>query len=62
MHSGSTRSLRPSGIGRYFIAAVPSPGVMYPTERAFLERVLPLAASVTLVAGETVKIEVPVSR
>ena len=48
--------------GRYFIAAVPSPGVMYPTERAFLERVRPLAASVTRVAGETGKIEVPVRR
>ena len=48
--------------GRYFIAAVPSPGVMYPTERAFLERVRPLAAPVTLVAGDTVKIEVPVRR
>jgi hypothetical protein len=48
--------------GRYLIAAVPSPGVMYPTERAFLERVRPLAAPVTLIAGDTVKIEVPVRR
>ena len=48
--------------GRYLIAAVPSPDVMYPTERAILERLRPLAVPVTLVAGETVKIEVPVSR
>ena len=35
---------------------------MYPTECAFLERVRSLAAPVTLVAGETGKIEVPVKR
>ena len=35
---------------------------MFPTERAILERLRPLAAPVTLVAGETVKIEVPVRR
>lgn len=48
--------------GRYLIAAVPSPDVMYPTERAILERLRPLAVPVSLVAGETVGIEVPVSR
>jgi hypothetical protein len=48
--------------GRYLIAAVPSPGVMYPTEPVILERLRPLAVPVTLVAGETVKVEVLVSR
>lgn len=48
--------------GRYLIAAVPSPGVMYPTESAILERLRPLAVPVTLVAGETAKVEVRVSR
>jgi Carboxypeptidase regulatory-like domain len=48
--------------GRYLIAAVPSPGVMYPTESAILERLRPLAAPVSLVAGETGKVEVRVSR
>jgi hypothetical protein len=47
--------------GRYLIAAVPSPGVGYPTEPAILERLRPLAVPVTLVAGETVKVEVRVS-
>jgi hypothetical protein len=57
-----TFQLGPVVPGRYFIAAVPSPDVMYPTERAILERLRPLAVPVTLVAGETVKIEVPVRR
>jgi hypothetical protein len=48
--------------GRYLIAAVPSFGVMYPTEPAILERLRPLAVPVTLVAGETVRVEVGVSR
>ena len=48
--------------GRYLIAAVPSPRVMYPTESAILERLRPLAVPVTLVAGEAVKVEVRVSR
>ena len=48
--------------GRYLIAAVPSPGVMYPTDPAILERLRPLAVPITLVAGETPKVEVRVSR
>jgi hypothetical protein len=48
--------------GRYLIAAVPSPGVMYPTESAILERLRPLGVPVTLVAGETPQVEVRVSR
>ena len=48
--------------GRYLIAAVPSPDVMYPTERGILERLRPIAVPVTLVAGETPKVEVGVSR
>ena len=48
--------------GRYLIAAVPNPGVMFPTERDMLERLRPLAVPVTLLAGETVKVEVGVSR
>jgi hypothetical protein len=35
---------------------------MYPTEPAILERLRPLAVPVTLVAGETVRVEVGVSR
>src|SRR4029078_12428644 len=34
--------------GRYLIAAVPNPGVMFPTERTILERLRPLAAPLTL--------------
>jgi hypothetical protein len=48
--------------GRYLIAAVPNPEVMNPTERGILERLRPLAVPVTLVAGETPKVEVRVSR
>lgn len=48
--------------GRYLVAAVPNPGVMFPTERDILERLRPLAVPVTLVAGETAKVELPVSR
>jgi hypothetical protein len=35
---------------------------MYPTARAVLERLRPLAVPVTLVAGETAKVDVRVSR
>ena len=48
--------------GRYLIVAVPSPDVMHPTERGILERLRSSAVPVTLVAGETPKVEVPVSR
>jgi hypothetical protein len=49
--------------GRYLVAAVPIPGgLMYPTARAVLERLRPLAVPVTLVAGETAKVDVRVSR
>jgi hypothetical protein len=48
--------------GRYLIAAVPSPQIIVPTEPAVVERLRPLAVPVTLVAGETAKVEVPVSR
>jgi hypothetical protein len=57
-----TFRLGPVVPGRYLIAAVPSPEVMYPTEPTILERLRPLAVPVTLVAGETVKAEVRVSR
>ena len=67
-HSGRpgrvfTFPLGPVVPGRYLIAAVPSPpGVMFPTERGFLERVRPLAVPVTLVAGQTSRVQVTVSR
>ncbi len=48
--------------GRYLIAAVPNPEVMNPTDRAILERLRSIAVPVTLVAGETPKVEVRVSR
>jgi hypothetical protein len=48
--------------GRYLVAAVPSPDVMHPTERGILERLRPIAVPVTVVAGETPKVEVRVSR
>ena len=57
-----TFPLGPVVPGRYLVAAVPNPGVMFPTERDILERLRPLAEPVTLVAGETVKVEVGVSR
>jgi hypothetical protein len=57
-----TFPLGPAVPGRYLVAAVPNPGVMFPTERDLLERLRPLAVPVTLVAGETVTVEVGVSR
>jgi Carboxypeptidase regulatory-like domain len=57
-----TFRLGPVVPGRYLIAAVPSPGVMHPTERAILERLRPLAVPVMLGMGETAKVEVRVSR
>ena len=57
-----TFSLGPVVPGRYLIAAVPSPEVIFPTEPAVLERLRPLAVPVTLVAGEAAKAEVSVSR
>lgn len=57
-----TFSLGPVIPGRYLIAAVPTPEVMDATEPAILERLRPLAKPVTPVAGETVKVEVSVSR
>ena len=57
-----TFSLGPVVPGRYLVAAVPNPGVMFPTERDILERLRPLAVPVTLIAGETVKVEVGVRR
>ena len=57
-----TFSLGPVVPGRYLIAAVPSPEVVIPSEPAVLERLRPLAVPVTLVAGETAKVEVSVSR
>jgi hypothetical protein len=57
-----TFPLGPVVPGRYLIAAVPNPGVMFPTERDILERLRPLAVPVTLVAGATVKVEVGVER
>ena len=57
-----TFSLGPVVPGRYLVAAVPNPGVMFPTERDILERLRSLAVPVTLVTGETAKVELPVSR
>ncbi len=57
-----TFKLGPVVPGRYLVAAVPSPGVLLPTESAILERLRPIAVPVTLVAGEAVKVEVRVSR
>jgi hypothetical protein len=57
-----TFSLGPVVPGRYLVAAVPNPRVMFPTERDILERLRPLAVPVTLLAGETAKVELPVSR
>lgn len=57
-----TFSLGPVVPGRYLVAAIPNPGVMFPTERDILERLRPLAVPVTLIAGETVKVEVGVRR
>ena len=61
---GRTFSFRlgPVVPGRYLVAAVPSPGVMFPTEPAILERLRPIAVPVTVVAGATAKADVRVSR
>ena len=55
-------SLGPVIPGRYLIAAVPSPEVMDATEPAILERLRPFAVPVTLVADQTVRVEVSVTR
>ena len=57
-----TFPLGPVVPGRYLIAAVPNPGVMFPTERAILECLRSLAVPVTLVGGDRAKVEVRVSR
>ena len=57
-----TFSLGPVIPGRYLIAAVPSPDVMDATEPAILERLRLFAVPVTLVADQTVKVEVAVTR
>jgi hypothetical protein len=57
-----TFRLGPVVPGRYLIVAVPSPDVMYPTQRAILERLRPIAVPVTLAAGDTAKVEVSVRR
>ena len=57
-----TFAFAPMVPGRYLIAVVPNPGVSFPTAPAILERLRPLAVPVTLVAGETAKVEVRVSR
>ena len=57
-----TFSLGPVIPGRYLIAAVPSPDVMDATEPAILERLRLFAMPVTLVADQTVKVEVAVTR
>ena len=41
---------------------MPTPGVMYPTERGILERLRPLAVPIALVAGEAAKAQVRVRR
>lgn len=48
--------------GRYLLAAVPTPTVSYLTDPDILERLRPLAVPVTLVAGESAKVELGVSR
>lgn len=57
-----TFSLGPVIPGRYLIAAVPSPDVMDAKQPAILERLRLFAVPVTLVADQTVKVEVPVTR
>jgi hypothetical protein len=57
-----TFSLGPVVPGRYLIAAVPNPGVRFLTEGTTLERLRPVAVPVTLEAGQTAKVEVPVRR
>jgi hypothetical protein len=57
-----TFPLGPVVPGRYLVAAVPNPGVVFPTEPDILERLRPLAVPVKLVASETAKVELPVSR
>lgn len=48
--------------GRYFVAAVPNPEIMDPTDHGFLEHLRAVAVPVTLLAGEMAKVELSVSR
>ena len=48
--------------GRYRIIAIRDPEIYYPTEPAILEKLRPLATPVTLVAGESSKINIGVTR
>ena len=48
--------------GRYLVAAFNTAGVRDPSEPALLEKIRPLATPVTLVAGETTRVTIPVAK
>ena len=48
--------------GRYLIAAIHDVDLSYPTDVGVLETLRPLAVPVTLVAGQTAKVTVPVGK
>ena len=48
--------------GRYLVAAIPDVGISHPVDAALFEKLRPLAAPVTLVAGETARVTLPVAK
>jgi hypothetical protein len=48
--------------GRYLLAAIHDVDLTYPTEVGVLETLRALAVPVTLVAGQTAKVTVPVAK
>jgi hypothetical protein len=48
--------------GRYLVAAIRNLGIDRPTQPSVLEAIRPIASRVTLIAGQTAKISIPVSQ
>jgi hypothetical protein len=48
--------------GRYRIIAIPDPEISYPEDTAILEKLRPIATPVTLVDGQTAKINIGVAK
>jgi Carboxypeptidase regulatory-like domain len=61
-NTDSRMTLAPMVPGRYRIIAIHDPDISYPEETAILEKLRPFATPVTLVTGETAKINIGVAK
>jgi hypothetical protein len=55
-------TLPPMVPGRYRIIAIPDPEISYPEDTTILEKLRPFATLVTLVDGQTAKINLDVAK